>query len=207
MTSLAAMAVDAFDILLDYERRSLAHVAGLPEQLDTPGLWRGIGYRIGRRRLASSFDEVVEILPLPQVTPVPGAQPWMLGLANVRGNLLPVADLKQLLEGVRTVLHEGQRMLVVRQEGGNVAVLIDELFGQRSFLPSQRLDDAVLAASGIPAGRYSHFIDRAFRLDDHDWGIFSLDRLTRTPEFRQAASDGARPHTSASDTPEEDHEH
>src|SRR5690606_15036878 len=116
VTSRAAMPVYAFVIGLDYQRRSLAKVASLPEQFLTPGRRSGIGYRIGRRRLASSFDEVVEILPLPQVTPVPGAQPWMLGLANVRGNLLPVADLKQLLEGVRTVLHEGQRMLVVRQE-------------------------------------------------------------------------------------------
>ena len=71
-----------FDVLVDYERRSLAHVAGLPEQLDAPGLWRGVGYRIGARRLASDFGEVLEILPLPQVTPVPGAQSWMLGQAG-----------------------------------------------------------------------------------------------------------------------------
>jgi hypothetical protein len=76
-----------FDILDDYERRSLAHVVGLPEQLDAPGLWRGVGYRIGSKRLASGFDEVVEIMPMPQVTPVPGAQPWLLGVANIRGNL------------------------------------------------------------------------------------------------------------------------
>src|SRR5690348_17403230 len=98
-----------FDILADYEQRSLAHVAGLPEQLDAPGLWRGVGFRVGRRRLAAGFEEVVEILPMPQVTPVPGSQPWMLGVANVRGNLLPIVDLKQFLEGERTVLHEGDR--------------------------------------------------------------------------------------------------
>src|SRR3546814_2899540 len=70
---------------------------------------------------------------MPQVTPVPGSQPWMLGVANIRGNLLPTVDLKQFLEGERTVLHEGQRVLIVRQPGGDVAVTIDELFGQRSF--------------------------------------------------------------------------
>src|SRR5690606_18956907 len=90
--------VDPFAILVEYEHKSLAHVAGLPEQLDAPGLWRGVGYRIGQRRLASGFDEVVEILPMPQVTPVPGSQPWMLGVANIRGNLLPTVDLKQFLE-------------------------------------------------------------------------------------------------------------
>ena len=30
-------------------------VAGLPEQIEAPGLWRGIGFRIGSRNLASGF--------------------------------------------------------------------------------------------------------------------------------------------------------
>lgn len=175
--------VDPFSVLAEYERLSLAHVVGLPEQLDAPGLWRGVGYRVGQRRLASGFDEVVEILPMPQVTPVPGAQPWLLGVANIRGNLLPIVDLKQFLEGERTVLHESQRVLIVRQPGGDVAITIDELFGQRSFVEEQEMPAAELAD-----GRYAHFIVRAYRLADHAWGIFSLDRLARTPEFRQAAA-------------------
>ena len=172
-----------FLVLADYEERSLAHVAGLPEQLDAPGLWRGVAYRIGSHRLASGFDEVVEILSLPALTVVPGAQAWMLGVANVRGTLLPVVDLKQFLEGERTVLHESQRVLVVRQPGGEVAVTIDELYGQRSFVDGQGIDVAQ-----VSEGRYSHFIDRAYRMGEQDWGVFSLDRLARTPEFRQAAA-------------------
>ena len=172
-----------FLVLADYEQRSLAHVAGLPEQLDAPGLWRGVAYRVGAHRLASGFDEVVEILSMPAVTPIPGAASWMLGVANVRGTLLPVVDLKQFLEGERTVIHESQRVLVVRQSGGDVAVTIDELFGQRSFVEAQGVD-----LDGVADGRYAHFIDRAYRVNDQAWGVFSLERLTRTPEFRQAAA-------------------
>ncbi len=206
------MNVAPFDVLADYERRSLAHVAGLPEQLDAPGLWRGVGYRIGNRRLASGFGEVLEILPLPQVTPVPGAQPWMLGLANVRGNLLPIVDLKQFLEGERTVMHEAQRILLVRQPGGDVAVLIDELYGQRSFNEKHLVDLVDDVAAQLADGRYANFIEQAYRLDENTWGIFSLDRLARTPEFRQAASDMPRPeHHSgtprASNAPEVENEH
>ena len=172
-----------FLVLADFEQRSLAHVAGLPEQLDAPGLWRGVAYRIGSHRLASGFGEVVEILSLPALTPVPGSQPWMLGVANVRGTLLPVVDLKQFLEGERTVLHESQRVLVVRQPGGDVAVTIDEMYGQRSFVDAQGIDVAP-----VSEGRYAHFIERAYRINDQDWGVFSLERLARTPEFRQAAA-------------------
>jgi twitching motility protein PilI len=172
-----------FLVLADYEQRSLAHVAGLPEQLDAPGLWRGVAYRVGSHRLASGFDEVVEIMPLPLVSHVPGSLPWMLGVANVRGTLLPVVDLKQFLEGERTVLHESQRVLVVRQPGGDVAVTIDELYGQRSFVDGQGIE-----VESVSEGRYAYFIDRAYRVNDQDWGVFSLDRLARTPEFRQAAA-------------------
>jgi twitching motility protein PilI len=172
----------AFAKLADYERLSLEHVPGLPEQADEAGHWRGVGFGLGQRRLVTAFDEVVEIMPLPQITHVPGTQPWMLGVANVRGTLLPVVDLKQFLEGERTVIHEGQRVLVVRQTGGNVAVLIDALYGQRSF------NDAQMITADDEEGRYGYFIKQVYRVSDNDWGVFSMSMLTRTPEFRQAAA-------------------
>ena len=174
---------DPFDVLGDYEQRSLAHVAGLPEQIDAPGMWRGVAFRLGSRRLAVAFSDIVEIITCPPLTPVPGGQSWLLGIANIRGTLMPVADLKQFLDGERTVLHETTRMLVVRQPGGNVGVLIDELYGQRNFH-----DEQAIPPEGMGGGRYGNFIRQAYRLGDNDWGVFSMGVLTRTPEFRQAAA-------------------
>jgi twitching motility protein PilI len=172
-----------FDTLVEYERLSLAHVAGRPEQVEAPGHWRGVGFRLGTRRFVAAFEEVVEIMPLPPVAPVPGALPWMLGVANVRGSLFPVLDLKQFLEGERTVITEHQRVLVVRQQGGNAAVLIDELYGQRTFN-----DEHIADPGELLDGRYRYFVTRAFRLGGALFGVFDMDRLVRTPEFRQAAA-------------------
>jgi len=172
-----------FDILEAYERRSLAHAVQLPERQFDQDLWRGVGYRVGKRHLVSDFREVVEIVPMPPITPVPGAQPWLLGVGNLRGNLFPVVDLKYFMEGERTVQQEGQRVLIMRQAGGDVALTIDELFGQRSFEQGQDTGTGELAS-----GRYAHFVDRAFHGDGRDWGVFSLSLLSRTPEFRQAAA-------------------
>ena len=36
--------------------------------------------------------------------------------------------------------------------------------------------------------RYRYFVDRAYHDDGHDWGVFSLSLLSRTPEFRHAAA-------------------
>jgi twitching motility protein PilI len=172
-----------FDVLAHYERASLSHDPGRPEQIDAPGHWRGVAFRLGNRRLVSGYDEVIEILHLPAVTPVAGAAPWMLGVSNLRGTLMPVVDLRQFLEGERTVLHEAQRILLVRQPGGDVAVLIDELFGQRGFTDAQKVDPEELAD-----GRYQYFIEAAYELGGVKWGVFSMSKLTRTPEFRQAAA-------------------
>ena len=173
--------LSSFDVLQDYERRSLVHAPGRPEMIEAAGHWRGVGYRLGKRRFVSSFDEIIEIITLPGVTAVPGANLWMLGVANVRGSLLPVVDLKQFLEGDRTVLHDGQRVLVIRQGGGNVAVLIDELFGQRTFNDTHRVE-----LEEQYEGRYSNFVSQIYQLNDSQWGVFNMSLLTRTPEFRQA---------------------
>ena len=180
---MSASPLTPFAVLADYEQRSLDHTPGTPEQIDSAGLWRGVGYRLGQRRLASMFGEVIEIITLPGITPVPGGQGWLLGVANVRGSLLPVADLKLFLEGERTVLHENQRALVVRQPGGNVAILIDELLGQRHFTDEQRCDPGEIAQ-----GRYEHYVTQGYNVGGVTYGVFNMAVLARSAEFRQAAA-------------------
>lgn len=178
-----AFSLSPFDILVDFEQRSLAHVAGAPERIEAPGLWRGIGFRLGAWRLVSSIPEISEILTLPPTTPVPGTQPWLLGVSNVRGNLIAMIDIKLFLTGERTTVHDFTRALVIRQAGGNVGLLIDELLGQRNFNDEQKVDPAE-----FEAGTLQPFISAAYRYDEALWGVFSMARLVRTPEFIQAAA-------------------
>jgi twitching motility protein PilI len=182
-TVLDLQQLTPFEALANYEKRSLAHAAGLPEQIEAPGLWRGIGFRIGTHYLVSSINEVNEILTLPALTVVPGTRGWLLGVANVRGNLVPVIDLKQYLEGDRTVLTDSSRVLLVRQLGGSVGLLIDEVLGQRSFSEEQRAD-----ARAEDDDRYARFVAEKYPLGDVIWGQFSMNSLVRTPDFVQAAA-------------------
>ncbi|HBK55806.1 MAG TPA: chemotaxis protein CheW [Xanthomonadales bacterium] len=173
-----------FATLLEFERLSLAHRPGRPDLVQAEGHYRGVAYRIGGFRLVSDFSDILEILTVPAITPVPGADDWMLGIANVRGNLVPVVDLRRFLLGERSLVFDGQRMLLIRQQGGNVAVLVDEFFGQRGFVEDERID-APTEQERYP--RLTGFVARSYQVGGHDWSVFDLARLTRTPEFRQAA--------------------
>lgn len=172
-----------FEALAAYEQRSLAHAAGAPEQIDAPGLWRGIGFRLGTRHFVSSIAEVNEILTMPALTTVPGARGWLLGIANVRGNLVPVVDLHEFIAGPRSTIGETTRVLVVRQPGGSVGLLIDEVLGQRSFSSEQ-----IAAAVGEADPRYARFVGENVQLGDILWGLFSMAELVRATEFQQAAA-------------------
>jgi len=182
-TVLDLQQLTPFEALANYEKRSLAHAAGLPEQIEAPGLWRGIGFRIGAHYLVSSINDVNEILTLPALTVVPGTRGWLLGVANVRGNLVPIIDLKQYLEGERSVLTDSSRILLVRQLGGSVGLLIDEVLGQRSFSEEQRAE-----ARAEEDERYARFVAEKYPLGDVVWGQFSMNSLVRTPDFVQAAA-------------------
>lgn len=87
-----------FEILRDIEARSRQKALGLPSQVEVRLSWSGIGFRIGDVRLVAEFGEVSEILPYPPMTRVPSAQPWVMGLANIRGTLMPILDLGNFIE-------------------------------------------------------------------------------------------------------------
>jgi twitching motility protein PilI len=172
-----------FEVLAEYERQSLAHVAGLPEQIEAPGLWRGIGFRVGARHFVSIIAEVNEILTPPLLTQVPGTRRWLLGVANVRGNLVPIVDLRDFIEGDPSVMTEASRVLVVRQHAGSVGLLIDEVLGQRSFSDEQRA-----GALGEADERYQRFVGENLQLGDVLWGLFSMAALVRAAEFQQGSA-------------------
>ncbi len=184
MSSIAnSRQLTPFAALADYEQRSLTHVGGLPEQIEAPGLWRGIGFRVGSRRLVSGIDEVGEILNMPVLTIVPGTRDWLLGVANVRGNLVPVVDLKQYLTDETTVLSDFSRVLLVRQPGGsNVGLLIDELLGQRSFSEEQRA-----LAIEEEDEHFQRFVVENYPVGEERWGMFSMPALVRSHDFIQAS--------------------
>nr|MBA2408319.1 chemotaxis protein CheW [Gammaproteobacteria bacterium] len=47
-------------------------------------------FRIRRNPLVTPLLAVAEIITPPTVASVPGVKPWVMGIANMRGTLLPI---------------------------------------------------------------------------------------------------------------------
>lgn len=80
------------------------------------------GFRIGASRFVHDLSFAVELIELPACYDLPNSSEWFSGLVNLRGNLVPVFDLKNLLGGTGPT---GERqMLLVMGGGETVAGLV-----------------------------------------------------------------------------------
>ena len=172
-----------FELLRDIETRSRNNALGLPQQVDLRQTWSGIGFRIGDVRLVAPFGEVSEVLSLPALTKVPSAQPWVLGLANVRGTLLPILDLGMFLEGRKTPINSRTRMIVVSQKGVMAGLVVDEVFGLRHFYEEEQTDVFPQISQQL-----MDYLGGAYQQNDIYWGIFSMLHLCQDQQFAEVAS-------------------
>lgn len=168
--------------LLDYEKRSLEHEVGEASRQQISN-WDGVVFRLGDHYLTCRIDQVDEIIAFPPYTQIPGAKDWLLGIANVRGNLAPVSDLGWFLFGSRTPVTGRTRLIMSRIQNRLAGLVVDEVFGQRHFHTDDLKAETEWNETPL-AGLVTH----QFETSERTWGVLDLDELRRDPEFM----DGAR---------------
>jgi twitching motility protein PilI len=167
------------------ERRIKVALAGAAGDDVSVEEWVGIGFRLGTERFIVGREEVREILMVPTtVTRVPGAKAWIRGLANIRGHLLPIADLRAYLGAGVGGMSRGGRVLVLNGGDFPVGLVVDEVFGFRRFLDRERAGDTPETAI-----RCERYVDGVFTRGGETWPIFSTRRLLAADEFCRAAAD------------------
>ena len=173
-----------FQLLREMERRSRQNLASGPaEQTDTAE-WVGIGCLLGDERFLIQRDQVREVMMMPpMVTRVPGSRTWVAGLANLRGQLLPIVDLRMFLgagtsQGIRTA------RVLVAEHGDNLAgIIVDEVFGFRRF--SQSEFSTTVPETQLRCERY---LEGACLRGADVWPVLSIRKLMEAQEFQQAAA-------------------
>ena len=175
-------AADLISLLHDYEARAGSLTEGVPQYEESYAHWDGIGFTIMGVSVVAGLNDVKEILNLPAaVTRVPGTQGWMLGIANIRGNLLPIVDLQVFLGGKAITIGKRSRVLVIDHDGVRVGLLVGGVLGIRHFRPEQRS-----TCEQPPTGLADYCAD-CFDLADERWPVFNVRKLAANDSFQMAA--------------------
>lgn len=182
--TLKALANRPFELLQEMERRSRAAIAGHNDAGSQRNEWVGVGFRLGDEQFVASRDEVREVLMIPDaLTRVPGAKRWLLGIANLRGQLLPLIDLQMLLGGGRTDRDRDARVISVSHREVSAGLLVSEVSGFRRFV-----DGEYHANAPTTDIRCESFLSGVFRRSAETWPVFGFDRLLESEQFLQAAA-------------------
>ncbi|MDX1561495.1 MAG: chemotaxis protein CheW [Gammaproteobacteria bacterium] len=182
--SLRELIDEPFALLLEMERRAKAAMASRGGADEAAEEWIGVAFRLGPQVFVTSRADVREVLPAPeQVTRVPGSKPWLRGIANVRGQLLTIVDLKAFLGAGPTQGDRRARMLLLASRDVPTAVLVDEVLGFRRFAASDYQQEAPKAEV-----RCEHYLAGGYRQGTGVFPQFDLSRLLADPSFLNAGA-------------------
>jgi len=173
-----------FELLKELEKRSRAVAAdGAVEPADAKE-WVGVAFRMGGETFLVAREETREVLGYPPVvTRIPGARSWVKGLANVRGQLLPMLDLRQFLGSGSTAPGRNTRVIVVNHRDIPAGLVVDEVLGFRRFTESEFNHEAPPTVI-----RCDTYLAGAFRRGGEVWPVLRLRSLVESQGFLQAAS-------------------
>ncbi len=128
-------------------------------------------FRVGALNLLVPQGTLCEVMDLPVLARVPNTAPWLAGLANLRGGVVPVFDLAHAC-GLGATGGARAKLLVIDEGEAAAGVMIDGLPVLARFTPEER----VACPQELPA----HLRDCAtdcFARDGDRWIEFAHKRL------------------------------
>jgi len=129
-----------------------------------------------------SIANILEIGRPMDITPVPNTPDWVLGIANLRGDIISIVDLRAFLGMERISYGQASRMLIAqaRQADVSTGLIVDRVSGIR-YLSVDRIS----APAGSIEDQVAPYLRGIYEHDGHLLVVLDFDRLLLSPEMRQ----------------------
>ncbi len=89
----------------------------------------GVMLRFAGARYAVDMASVAEVVPVPVLTRIPGGPPWLSGVVNWRGRVLPIIDLRPLVGATLSPMPTSARLVVLSESDIEVGLVADMVPG------------------------------------------------------------------------------
>lgn len=166
--------------LLEMESKSIEKNALIVSAPERASEWRGIVFKIGEYNLITDMQSVVEVLNPIECTRVPSSKPWFNGIANIRGQLVPISDLYGFLYDKPSQLGVNSRIMVFRLANTVVGLVISAVSGIRNFT-----QDAMDEDYPDLDDQLRPLIKGCFHMAGDDFPVFDFNRLISNERFMQ----------------------
>lgn len=135
--------------------------------------WSEIQYivcEVGDERYALKISEVYEIIKLQKITVVHNSKPYLMGVINLRGKIIPIVNLHKRFELRDYVPTKASRIIVVESNEDIIGIVVDRVSKVTEFEDVQPIHDTI-------AGLDSGYFDGMGLSDDGVVSLLKIDKV------------------------------
>jgi len=147
------------------------------DDTDSLDILQLVSFKLDEIEYGIDILSVHEILRIPEITRLPNTPEYIKGVINLRGNVIPVVDIRLRFGMQQVALTELSRIIVVEIGEKLVGLLVDNVY-QVIRLSRSRIDEPHDLIEGIS----TEFISGIGRLQDRLIVILRLDNILFSDE-------------------------
>lgn len=105
-----------------------------------------IAFRLNEELVGVPIEQIIEITNNRDLTPVPKAPSFVIGVMNLRGKIVPVINLKEHLKipyEIPEDIYQKNKIVILETPKGEVGVIVDEIVGSVKFPESDVLPEPI----------------------------------------------------------------
>lgn len=134
-------------------------------------------FRLGSAIYALEIMRIKEIIRPQKLTPIPKAPPFIEGVINLRGVVIPIVDLRKRFDLPTAVVDRKTRVIICALSGKIVGLVVDEVAEVRRYT---RQD--IQPSPQFLQGQGAEFFHGICRRDEDLVMILNLEKLLSTSE-------------------------
>jgi purine-binding chemotaxis protein CheW len=142
------------------------------KSVKTAGEVEFVTFHVGDLLIGVDIHQVEEINRLIDITPVPHAPRYVCGAVNLRGEVVTVVDLREILGLEKVEITQRTRTVVVNSKGEQIGLLVDRIADVIRVLPDE-IDSPPANVGGID-GR---FFKGVYKLENELLVILEVDTV------------------------------
>lgn len=150
------------------------------EEDDDDGLLQFVGFGIGEEKFSVNILSVQEIIRSTEVTPVPNSPLFVEGVINLRGNIIPVVDLRKRLNLYDEAHVVDRNWILILRIGTRVVGFIVDTVTEVLKVPADSIDPA---PSIVTAGLENQYIDGVCEIDNKLVIILDFESVLFNEEY------------------------
>ena len=141
-----------------------------------------VTFRLESEAYGINVMQVQEVLRVSEITPVPGAPPYILGIINLRGNVVTVLDTRMRFGLPIYETDDASRVVIVESKGNVLGILVDSV-AEVVYLRSSDIE----TAPNVGNDESSKYIQGVYSNEGNLLILVDVNKLLSNDEWQEVA--------------------